>query len=61
MRRALREFVCEGVTTTIPFHLELLDHPVFRSGDYHLDFIEKYMTAEGNLIVPEPATMRRAV
>jgi acetyl-CoA carboxylase biotin carboxylase subunit len=61
MQRALSEFACEGVKTTIPFHLELLAHPVFRSGDYHLDFIEKYMTPEGNLIVPEESVMRRAI
>ncbi len=61
MQRALREFTCEGIKTTIPFHLELLNHPVFRSGDYHLDFIEKYMTPQGTLIVPEAPTMRRAV
>ena len=61
MQRALSEFACEGVKTTIPFHLELLAHPVFRSGDYHLDFIEKYMTPEGHLIVPQEPAMRRAI
>jgi len=61
MRRALGEFACEGVKTTIPFHLELLAHPVFRSGDYHLDFIEKYMTPEGTLLVPQESAMRRAM
>ena len=60
MHRALSEFACEGVKTTIPFHLELVAHPVFRSGDYHLDFIEKYMTPQGTLIVPEDAAMRRS-
>jgi acetyl-CoA carboxylase, biotin carboxylase subunit len=60
MQRALREFACEGVKTTIPFHLELLSHPVFRSGDYHLDFIEKYMTPEGTLIVPEASVVGRS-
>ena len=59
MQRALREFACEGVKTTIPFHLELLAHPVFRSGDYHLDFIEKYMTSEGTLTVPEALMIGR--
>ena len=61
MQRALCEFACEGVKTTIPFHLELLAHPVFRSGDYHLDFIEKYMTPEGHLTAPEESAMRRAI
>jgi len=60
MQRALREFACEGVKTTIPFHLELLAHPVFRSGDYHLDFIEKYMTPEGTLTVPEASVVGRS-
>ena len=60
MQRALREFACDGITTTIPFHQELLRHPVFRSGDYHLDFLEQYMSADGTLTVPEePAAERR--
>ncbi len=53
MLRALHEFSCEGITTTIPFHQQLLAHPVFRSGDYHLDFLEKYMSSDGTLL-PTP-------
>jgi acetyl-CoA carboxylase biotin carboxylase subunit len=53
MLRALGEFACDGIKTTIPFHQQLLRHPVFRSGDYHLDFLEKYMRPDGTLIVPE--------
>ena len=34
MRRALAETVIEGVKTTIPFHLKLLDDPVFREGRF---------------------------
>ena len=34
MRRALRECVVEGVKTTIPFHLRLLDDPVFAEGSF---------------------------
>jgi acetyl-CoA carboxylase biotin carboxylase subunit len=55
MLRALREFVCEGIKTTIPFHQRLLAHPVFRSGDYYLDFLEKYMKPDGTLAAPEVA------
>lgn len=55
MLRALREFTIDGVKTTIPFHQQLLQHPVFRSGQYYLDFIEKYMNADGTLTVPERA------
>jgi len=34
MRRALSECVVEGVKTTIPFHLRLLDDPVFAEGGF---------------------------
>jgi acetyl-CoA carboxylase biotin carboxylase subunit len=53
MLRALREFTCEGIKTTIPFHQQLLVHPVFRSGEYHLDFLEKYMKPDGTLVTPD--------
>jgi acetyl-CoA carboxylase, biotin carboxylase subunit len=52
MLRALSEFACEGIKTTIPFHRQLLAHPVFRSGNYHLDFLEKFMDADGTLRMP---------
>ncbi|KIL48619.1 acetyl-CoA carboxylase biotin carboxylase subunit [Jeotgalibacillus alimentarius] len=42
MRRALSEFVIEGVHTTIPFHLKLLSHDVFKGGDFNTKFLEKY-------------------
>ena len=42
MKRALSEFVIEGVFTTIPFHLKLMDHEVFKSGDFNTKFLEKY-------------------
>ena len=32
MKRALQEFVIEGVKTTIPFHIKLMDDPGFKSG-----------------------------
>ena len=55
MLRALHEFACDGIKTTIPFHQRLLSHPLFRSGDYHLDFLEKYMKPDGTLVTPEVA------
>jgi acetyl-CoA carboxylase biotin carboxylase subunit len=55
MLRALREFACDGIKTTIPFHQALLAHPVFRSGEYHLDFLEKYMKPDGTLREAEGA------
>lgn len=44
MKRALSEFVIEGegVETTIPFHLRLMDNEVFQSGDFDTKFLEKY-------------------
>jgi acetyl-CoA carboxylase biotin carboxylase subunit len=52
MDRALAEFECSGVKTTIDFHRELLAHPLFRAGEHRLDFIEKYLSPEGRLIQP---------
>jgi len=40
MKRALSEFVIEGIKTTIPFHLKLMDNPTFRSGKYTTKFLE---------------------
>lgn len=42
MRRALDEFVIEGVQTTIPFHQRLLEHPKFISGDFDIKFLEEH-------------------
>jgi acetyl-CoA carboxylase, biotin carboxylase subunit len=42
MKRALDEFIIEGVETTIPFHARLMDHEVFKSGDFDTKFLEKY-------------------
>lgn len=42
MKRALSEFVIEGVATTIPFHLKLLSHEKFVAGDFNTKFLELY-------------------
>jgi acetyl-CoA carboxylase biotin carboxylase subunit len=42
-RRALREYRLEGIKTTIPLHLRLLDEEAFRSGNYHTDFLEELL------------------
>ena len=39
-RRALREYRLEGIKTTIPLHLRLLEDEAFRSGDYHTGYLE---------------------
>jgi acetyl-CoA carboxylase biotin carboxylase subunit len=42
MKRALDEFVIEGVQTTIPFHRQLMDHPDYISGNYTTKFMEGF-------------------
>ncbi|WP_313893815.1 acetyl-CoA carboxylase biotin carboxylase subunit [Psychrobacillus sp.] len=42
MRRALSEFVIDGVETTVSFHEKLMNHEVFISGDFDTKFLEKY-------------------
>ncbi|MFT8708832.1 MAG: acetyl-CoA carboxylase biotin carboxylase subunit [Sporolactobacillus sp.] len=42
MRRALSEYVIEGIHTTIPFHQKLLQHPVFLSGQFNTKFLETH-------------------
>ena len=39
LRRALGEFLVEGISTTLPFHRAILDDEVFVSGDYTTGFI----------------------
>lgn len=41
MKRALEEFVIEGVKTTIPFHLRILDNAFFQRGDFYTNFIQR--------------------
>ncbi|RST59385.1 acetyl-CoA carboxylase biotin carboxylase subunit [Siminovitchia terrae] len=40
MKRALEEFIIEGVYTTIPFHLQLLENETFVGGDFNTKFLE---------------------
>ena len=42
MKRALDEFVIEGVKTTIPFHRQLMDDPAYADGDYTTKFMEDF-------------------
>jgi len=46
MSRALSEFVIEGVKTTIPFHLKLLQDPNFRAGNFTTKFMETFVYSE---------------
>jgi acetyl-CoA carboxylase, biotin carboxylase subunit len=42
MKRALQEFVIEGIKTTIPFHIKLMDDPTFKSGMFTTKFLEDF-------------------
>jgi acetyl-CoA carboxylase biotin carboxylase subunit len=42
MKRALQEFIIEGVKTTIPFHLALMDNEEFRAGKYDTGLLERF-------------------
>ncbi|MFK5982810.1 MAG: acetyl-CoA carboxylase biotin carboxylase subunit [Flavobacteriaceae bacterium] len=46
MRRALDEFVIEGIKTTIPFHRQLMDHPDYISGDFTTAFMDSFVMNE---------------
>jgi acetyl-CoA carboxylase biotin carboxylase subunit len=43
LRRALQEFVIEGVKTTIPLHLRLLEAPDFIAGHYDNQWLETFI------------------
>ena len=42
MKRALDEFIVEGIKTTIPFHQQLMDDETFKSGKFHTGFIDTF-------------------
>ncbi len=43
MVRALKEFMITGIKTTIPFQLEILQHPDFINGTYGIDWVGEYI------------------
>ncbi|MDO6437595.1 acetyl-CoA carboxylase biotin carboxylase subunit [Cyclobacterium sp. 1_MG-2023] len=42
MKRALEEFVIDGIKTTIPFHLALLEDPEFNAGNFTTKFLDDF-------------------
>ncbi len=46
MKRALDEFVIEGIQTTIPFHRQLMDDPRYIKGEYTIKFMESFKMDE---------------
>jgi acetyl-CoA carboxylase biotin carboxylase subunit len=43
MHRALTEYVIEGIKTTIPFHLQLMNDENFRNGNFNTKFLEGFV------------------
>ncbi len=44
MKRSLEEFVIEGVKTSIPYHLQLMDDPGFQKGEFNTQYLEESFT-----------------
>jgi acetyl-CoA carboxylase biotin carboxylase subunit len=47
MKRALEAMVVEGVKTTIPLHLKIMDDPQFQAGDFSTGFMEYFLAQNG--------------
>ena len=47
MRRALQAMVVEGVKTTIPLHLKIMDDPNFQSGQFSTKFMDDFLSNNG--------------
>jgi acetyl-CoA/propionyl-CoA carboxylase, biotin carboxylase, biotin carboxyl carrier protein len=54
-RRALEEFEVQGVATTIPAHLAVLDHEDFLAGEHHTKWMEEVVALEGSGPTAAPA------
>ena len=48
LRRALEEFVIEGVETSIPLHQRLIGAPEFINGDYDINWLERFVAGDGD-------------
>ncbi|HEX8302752.1 acetyl-CoA carboxylase biotin carboxylase subunit [Sphingomonas sp.] len=46
LRRALEEFVIDGMKTTIPLHQALIEDPDFQKGDYTIKWLEEWLARQ---------------
>jgi acetyl-CoA carboxylase biotin carboxylase subunit len=46
LRRALEEFVIEGMKTTIPLHQKLVNEPDFLAGNYTIKWLEEWLARD---------------
>ncbi len=58
MRRALDAMVIEGIKTTIPLHLKIMDDPDFQAGNISTRFMEEFLARNG--VKDKPATTAAA-
>jgi acetyl-CoA carboxylase biotin carboxylase subunit len=49
MQRALGAMVIEGIKTTIPLHLKIMNDPKFRAGEFSTKFMEEFGANNGAL------------
>ena len=47
MRRALEAMVIEGIKTTIPLHLKIMNDPDFQAGNISTRFLEDFLAGKG--------------
>ncbi len=47
MKRALSEFMVEGIKTTIPFQQEIIDHPDFINGTFDIGWVGRFLEERG--------------
>lgn len=47
MRRALEAMVVEGIKTTIPLHLKIMDDPDYQAGEFSTKFMERFLKKNG--------------
>ncbi|MEK7819781.1 MAG: acetyl-CoA carboxylase biotin carboxylase subunit, partial [Pseudomonadota bacterium] len=45
LRRALEEYVIDGLETTIPLHRRVIAEPTFVNGDYDIRWLEEFVAA----------------
>jgi acetyl-CoA carboxylase biotin carboxylase subunit len=46
LRRALEEFIVEGMKNTLPLHRRIIDDPAFQSGDYTIKWLERWLAEQ---------------
>ena len=46
MTRALNEFLIEGIKTTVPFQDSILKNSEFKSGQYHIGWVEQFLALQ---------------